>query len=231
VSGFGAPAVAAGALAVVPAGPVGGFTSGAAAADDRIKKSTVGEIIDLWNQDLEEHVHSFTEQAVEVKRWDEKLMDSRGRILKLQHGVQIVKTYQEELDKKLEQLQVNQNGYRHMIERIEEHYRQAQQPRPTHPEELKRETAYRIGETVHAELQHMKESLSLATHKLNDNQGEAGSKVAGAPSNLLTPITRILNCQMESLDWIEAKSLELETRLHQAKGLLDQHDRPPSQQY
>jgi chromosome segregation ATPase len=167
---------------------------------------------------------------VEVKRWDEKLMDSRGRILKLQHGVQIVRTYQEELDKKLEQLQLNQHNYKRMIERIEEHYKQAQQPRPTHPEELKRETAYRIGETVHAELQHMKESLNLATHKLNSSQ-DPGTTVVGAPANLLTPITRILNCQMESLDWIENKSLELETRLHQARGLLDKADRPPRQQY
>jgi len=40
----------------------------------------VEDIITQWNSDLEEQVKSFTEQALEVKKWDEQLFENGTRV-------------------------------------------------------------------------------------------------------------------------------------------------------
>ena len=51
-----------------------------AEAVSRIKDLTVKQIIEQWNQDLESHVRSFMEQAREVRKWDEQVLDTSAKV-------------------------------------------------------------------------------------------------------------------------------------------------------
>jgi len=46
----------------------------------------VKQIIEQWNQDLESHVRSFMEQAREVRKWDEQVLDTSSKVHQSDQG-------------------------------------------------------------------------------------------------------------------------------------------------
>jgi nuclear pore complex protein Nup62 len=186
--------------------------------DERIKNKTVGEILDLWNKDLEDHLISFNEQAREVKSWDDKLKDNTTKILKLQKGVQNVGKQQFSLDHQLNVIENQQKEFSESIAHIEAHFKQAATAgRAPDSDEKTREQAYALAAKIDEELNEMKNSLTATVTKLNQSV-----QARMTDANPLTKIVQILNYQTQSLAWIEAKSAELENQLRVAHQLLQQ---------
>lgn len=186
--------------------------------DERIKNKTVGEILDLWNKDLEDHLISFNEQAREVKAWDDKLKENTTKILKLQKGVQNVGKQQCSLDHQLNVIESQQKEFAESIAQIENHFKlSAAAGRAPDSDDKTREQAYALAAKIDEELNEMKNSLTTTVTKLNQSV-----QARMADSNPLTKIVQILNYQTQSLAWIEAKSAELENQLRVAHQLLQQ---------
>lgn len=191
-------------------------------ADERVKDKTVAQIIDQWNQDMEQHVSAFAVQAAEVKKWDEIMHANLHKIRELEYGVSVVKSYQEELAKKLEQVGMSQKDHTLLIEKMEEQIRRQESEKSgvaAEGEDMKREEAYKLAEDIDKELTKMKNNLKDVTTKVNNSSSVAQSKARGGAAQ---HIIKILNFQMDSLSWIERKTTELESRLITADQGLNQ---------
>jgi septal ring factor EnvC (AmiA/AmiB activator) len=85
----------------------------------RIKKLTIDEIVDLWNNDLEEHVKSFRQQAMEIKKWDEQLISNGNKIFKLQSQVTQVQKHQQALERSVDHIKTYQKDLYSLVTTLE----------------------------------------------------------------------------------------------------------------
>jgi len=174
----------------------------------------VEEIIDLWNKDLEDHVQSFTEQANEIKKWDQQHFENGDKIIKLQQNVQDVQLSQQRLNRIIETIKTNQQDLFQVITELEKGVEKAGK-KNLNPDEIKREQAYKMAEDIENQLMQMSDSLNETIRKLNQTTERNLD-----PANPLTKIIKILNVQMTSLNWIENASLDLDAKLQKTNSLI-----------
>eukprot|EP00457_Paulinella_chromatophora_P011587 gb/GEZN01011736.1/.p1 GENE.gb/GEZN01011736.1/~~gb/GEZN01011736.1/.p1 ORF type:complete len:245 (+),score=48.91 gb/GEZN01011736.1/:133-867(+) len=200
-------------------GSIDSAATAAAAPSDptkRLRNKTVEEILTLWDQDLQDHYLAFMKQATEIRQWDDHLIKSRDKIIKLQETVGEVQLKQDKLERILDTIQGNQQELRRLINQLDQSL-QGQVTTQKHltADERKREEAYSMAESINQQLAGMQKALVDIVRRLND-ASQSGVDV----TNPLTKIVKILNVQMNSLQWVEHKSLELDAQLRQAQAAL-----------
>jgi len=168
----------------------------------------------MWNKDLEEHVQSFTEQANEIKKWDQQHFENGDKIIKLQQSVQDVQLSQQRLNRIIEAIKTNQQDLSQVISELERGVAAAGK-RTLTSDEIKREQAYKLAEEIDSQLTQMSESLNETVGKLNQ-----AAERSLDPSNPLTKIVKILNVQMTSLNWIETAAADLDVKLNKTNAVL-----------
>jgi len=176
----------------------------------------VEEILALWNRDLEEHVAAFTEQALEIKKWDRMLIDNSNKIQQLQQLVNKVQEKQTALSGTLASIKSHQEELATMIDKLEKQTAELSVSKAgATPDERKREEAYRLAEEVDLQLQQMAHTLADTIKRLNQPVEKAADS-----NNPLAQIVRVLNLQMTSLQWVEEQTGELELQLRKAQDVL-----------
>lgn len=164
---------------------------------------------------MEEHVAAFTEQALEIRKWDRQLIENSNKIQSLQRLVNQAQGKQGELGTTLSGIKNNQAELAAMIDKLEKQTAELSKSAAGTSDERKREEAYRLAEEVDIQLQQMSLTLTDTVKKLNQPAEKAADS-----SNPLAQIVRVLNLQMTSLQWVEEATGELEVQLRKAQDVL-----------
>lgn len=177
---------------------------------------TIQDILDLWSRDLEDHAHSFTEQAIEIKKWDSKMLKNRDKIEALQNRVEEAKAQQSSLTETLEKILTSQNELRVMLSTVEKEV-SAQTPSMRSDAEHKRKNTYKLAEDIDDRLNNMGDDLEKIINTLNQSADRNLDQ-----NNPLTRIVQILNEHMFFLQYLEESSSDLEVQLSAADQQLNQ---------
>jgi len=161
---------------------------------------------------LEQHVHAFTEQALEIKQWDEQLLENNKKIIALQANVQKVMAHQRKLNVFLDGIKGNQENLSTIIDELDKQVRELPVQSRT-PDERKREQAYTMAEEIDGELNQMQVVLKGIVDGINKGQERSSDS-----SNPISQIVKILNAHNISLSWIEQSAHDLESRLYEANS-------------
>jgi len=85
--------------------------------------------------------------------------------------------------------------------------------------DLEREKAYKMGEEINAQLDHMGLSLGDLVNRLNEAQENAMDK-----SNPMTQILKVLSTHFTTLQWIDQSSASLRAKLSQLSRLQESNE-------
>ena len=120
-SSFGStPAAATPATATPAAAPAAAAPKAAASAVPAVLRSkTLDEILNRWNMELEAHMRSFTEQAIEVAKWDQRIIANSDLIVSLNADVEEVEAGQRELDLHLQNINQQQDEFEDLLGSLE----------------------------------------------------------------------------------------------------------------
>lgn len=176
------------------------------------------EILNRWNQELEQDVAYFTNLAVQVGRWDRQLLETGDKILTLHGEVQKVQVQQKELDSNLVMIESQQNDLQSMLDGIEKQVQSlynSDSPNFTSADE-ERSNAYQLAEDVTRQLDQMSGTLKDMINKLNTSYESSVD-----PNNKITQIVQILNVHLGALHWIDQQTSELQQNIQVASKQLD----------
>jgi chromosome segregation ATPase len=174
------------------------------------QSSTVEKIVDLWNQDLEEHAKSFFEQATQIQEWDEKLIMNRTKMNKLHLDFLGVEAKQRELEDVLDKISTSQQEVLNCLQYIE---RQVPE-QPTRQDHMReRKDTSEMAERLNTELNTMSTSVANIVKHLN-------SASVSDFTSPLSNIVQVLNSHFDTLEWADNESTVLEAQLREAEARL-----------
>jgi nuclear pore complex protein Nup62 len=178
----------------------------------RIRTKTIEEILQMWASELEENVNTFTESARLVQQWDSQLMESFNSIKKLQEDLAIAQQQQSALNRLVETVKINQNDLSILIDQLEKQSTPTTQTsNALSADVLKREESFALAEEIDSALSTLMESLTGTVKSVN-TYSERGLENR---SDMLA-IVRILNMHLQTLQWIDRETGELELRMSRA---------------
>ncbi len=180
------------------------------------------EILNQWTRDLDEHVSTFTEQALRIRTRDQQLIEHGQKIMALQRNVQSVQMDQLKLTRVLETIKSNEEDLSQLITHLESSAEQGSK-RTSTPDELRREDAYRMAEVVDDALNSMNGDLLDTISTLNKSTDSMLD-----PHHPITAVVKILNAHMTSLQYIESTTEQLEARLRTSAQLLHSRAAAPA---
>jgi nuclear pore complex protein Nup62 len=125
-------------------------------ASSRLRHLNVEDLVSLWSRELEEHVHSFVAQAVQVASWDASMLDNFKKIVQLQNQVRNVQTAQTQLHALLATIQAHQAEFHSLLDNLEagvdslpsSRAAGANHQQMMAPEEMRREEAFQLAEQI-----------------------------------------------------------------------------------
>jgi nuclear pore complex protein Nup62 len=146
--------------------------------------------VNAWLTELNMLEQDFRQQAQTINTWDALLMNNSVKILEIDQKVEELKVENTKLDRALDFIVEQQQEIEKLLEPIE------RIKVNTNPNG-ERETTYNLVETVQNELHSLSDDLQSFVVKLND--------LRSSDSDLdpITQIERILNAQIDSLQFIE----------------------------
>ncbi|KNC96006.1 uncharacterized protein SPPG_09559 [Spizellomyces punctatus DAOM BR117] len=196
-----------------------------------LKNRTMEEILQRWNQELDQCTKEFHRQAVEVQNWDRIILENSYSISKLCEQLNEAETLQKEIDDNLGYISSQQNSldsalaqYDADLQRIIQNEMASMQNRHSHADE-ERERAYSLAESLNLQLDEMASQLSVLIGEINASKGEeidGGLGSTGDGDSLLgdgeepSPvgaIVRILNEHLSSLEWLDSSTADLAQRV------------------
>ncbi|TPX68215.1 hypothetical protein SpCBS45565_g03258 [Spizellomyces sp. 'palustris'] len=192
-----------------------------------LKNRTMEEILQRWNQELDQCTKEFHRQAVEVQNWDRIILENSYSISKLCEQLNEAEGLQKEIDDNLGYISSQQNSldsaltqYDADLQRIIQNEMASMQNRHSHADE-ERERAYSLSESLNLQLDEMASQLSVLIGEINASKGEeidGGLGSTGDGDSLLgdgeepSPvgaIVRILNEHLSSLEWLDSSTADL----------------------
>jgi len=176
----------------------------------RVKNLNVEKIVNLWNQDLEEHARVFFEQARLVQEWDEKFVDNREKLNQLDVELGRVQTKHEELHLVLNNMEGSQTELEDLLNNIE---RELMKDRQVKPLDNKRQDAGRYAEEINSQLGQMITRADTIVKQLNASAGQE-------TDSPLARIISVLSTQFDMLEWAEKNTDILDKKLRDAQAIL-----------
>jgi len=173
----------------------------------------------LWNKELEDHVATFMEHALEVKSWDERMFKNHDIIVNLDSQVEDVKFEQKKLDKILNKIKTNNNDLLEQIVGLETYFDKRKDATDLSNDEQKREQAFALAQRIDEDLNGMDEALTETADRLS---GLTDRSLSQKTNNTIAPVIKILNYQAASLQWVDDQSSQLGRRLQSAESQLKQ---------
>lgn len=171
----------------------------------------------LWGRELEDHVHSFVEQAVLVSKWDEIMLGNFKKIVQLQNQVRNVQLAQAQLNGLLGTIKAHQSEFHSLLDNLEGAVESLPKRAQISAEELRREEAFILAESIDRDLLNMSDALSSTVSQLNTSTERQLS-----PDNPLSAILKILNVHQNSLNWLEDSAGELQNSLQSVQRNVSQ---------
>ena len=160
------------------------------------------EAINKWTLELEEQEKVFLNQATQVNAWDRMLVGNGEKIVTLNEAVEKVKLDQQRLEHELDFIKSQQTELEDILKPLETGVANAPPPDP------ERERTYQLAETLDAQLQRMSDDLREVIEHLNTTNRSQQDE-----SDPVVQIGKVLNAHMDSLQWIDQTSAQVQRRL------------------
>jgi len=182
--------------------------------------------VNEWTAELEDHVSTFTKQAITISNYDRMLIENSDKIFDLSMEVQRLQVAADELDNNLDMIHSQQSQLHIMLEQMESEAEKLKVDGLTQltSADLERERGYKQAETLNSNLDSMSVTLRDLVSKLNNSQETTADK-----ENPMHQIKKVLNSHLTSLLWIDQTSASLQSKIHELGKLqtqaLTQQDR------
>jgi len=177
----------------------------------RIAGWTIDTILRTWQQELDEHVNTFMQQASQIKHWDNKLFQNSSQVIQLQKEVAKVFEAQKSMDITLGKIKAQQQTMANTLSDLENSLSATINEMEGNNQMLTRDIGlehrsdlYKMAEQIDQNLNNLQEKLQRKIEQLNETNATSVD-----PSHPLNAIVGILNNHMQSLQWIEKKSQEV----------------------
>lgn len=186
-------------------------TTASAPAPASLKNKTMEDIINKWSSDLEKYSQDFQQQAKQISTWDQALLTSGDQISRLYAATVEAEQQSGKVDQALHYIENQQDELSQLLDHYEGEVQNiTAEIGVSQPVDLEREKAYSQAEKLVGELDSMGTNLAQMIQELNKS-GEVMSRLK--EDDPLTSIVKILNNQLQSLNWIEENTTTLNEKV------------------
>lgn len=183
--------------------------SAAAPITSQLTFSQIEELINKYTMELEEQEKVFINQATQVNVWDRLLNSNSNKILELNTAVEKVKSDQKVLEDELKFIEAQHTELEECITPLK-----VELDKVPHVDVEKAQT-YLLAENLDTQLRQMSEDLKEVIEHLNEV-----NKLQN-PNDPIVQIGRILNAHMNSLQWIESTTSQINAKLEDINKIYD----------
>lgn len=159
------------------------------------------ELVNKWNQALEEQEKLFTNQATQLNAWDQLLIENGEKLVSLNEAVEKVKAEQTAVEQELEFISAQHIELEECILPLQKELAKTPQI------DVERSQIYSIAENLDTQLKQMTEDLKAVIEQLNE------ANKAQDPNDPIVQIGRILNAHLNSMQWIETSTSLIGSKL------------------
>ncbi|KAI0303859.1 Nsp1-like C-terminal region-domain-containing protein [Russula brevipes] len=181
-----------------------------------LKGKSIEEIINRWSTELESHVRDFNKFASEVAVWDRSLIENGNNLAALYSHVLAAEREQNDIDQSLDHIEQQEKELTATVEMYEKQMADilggqggTLRTLDTGPADTERDK-----KRLHNHLDDLSSSLTQLIESVNSmsvGQGD-NSKVVSA-DDPMAQIAQVLSNHLESLQWIDGASRELEEKV------------------
>lgn len=159
------------------------------------------ELVNKWNQALEEQEKLFTNQATQLNAWDQLLIENGEKLVNLNDAIDKVKADQTAVEQELEFISAQHIELEECILPLQKELAKTPQI------DVERSQIYSIAENLDTQLKQMTEDLKAVIEQLNE------ANKAQDPNDPIVQIGRILNAHLNSMQWIETSTTLIGSKL------------------
>ncbi|KAI0306964.1 Nsp1-like C-terminal region-domain-containing protein [Multifurca ochricompacta] len=185
-----------------------------------LKGKSIEEIINRWSTELETHVRDFTKFATEVAVWDRSLIENGNNLAALYSHVLAAEREQNDIDQSLDHIEQQERELTATVEMYEKQMADILSSQggslrtlDAGPADTERDKNYMLATELHNHLDDLSSSLTQLIESVNSmSVGQADTKPASA-EDPMAQIAQVLSNHLESLQWIDGASRELEEKV------------------
>ncbi|KAI9447814.1 Nsp1-like C-terminal region-domain-containing protein [Lactarius indigo] len=219
-----------------PATPLGGSTSTAVPsagtvatsatstisvpAPSMLKGKSIEEIVNRWSTELEMHVRDFNKFAAEVAVWDRSLIENGNNLAALYNYVLAAEREQNDIDQSLEHIEQQEKELTTIVETYEKQMADILggqggnlRTLDTGPADTERDKNYMLATELHNHLDDLSSSLTQLIESVNSMSVGQGNTKPTPAEDPMAQIAQVLSNHLESLQWIDGASRELEEKV------------------
>lgn len=206
----GAPATSAPGFSLSTSAPSTGGGVGSVPLSSSMTYSQVEDLLNKWTAELAEQETVFQEQVKQVNGWDKILSDNSAKLTKLHTTIDKVRQQQKKINYDLDFVLQQQKELENALTPLEKEYSSSNY----HPD-VQRERMYQTAETIDAQIKKMSEDVKETIEHVNET---APSQEKSHP---ILQIGRVLNAHMNTLQWIDENSAQLQSHIESMSKYLD----------
>lgn len=167
------------------------------------------DTVEQWLHDLDKQEKTFLDQASRVNMWDKQLIENGEIVSELNNVTEKVKTDQLRLDRELDFILSQQEELEELLQPIEAKVREQQTGVSVQYSDNEREAMSDLAENVDVQLKNMMGDLREVIDRINQTNISPNQN----DDDTMTQISKILNSHMESLQWIDQSTEQLQRRV------------------
>ncbi|KAI9467230.1 Nsp1-like C-terminal region-domain-containing protein [Lactarius psammicola] len=221
--------------ALKPATPLGGSTSTAPSLGtvatsttsaisvpppSMLKGKSIEEIVNRWSTELEMHVRDFNKFAAEVAVWDRSLIENGNNLAALYNYVLAAEREQNDIDQSLEHIEQQEKELTAIVETYEKQMADILggqggnlRTLDTGPADTERDKNYMLATELHNHLDDLSSSLTQLIESVNSMSVGQGNIKPTSAEDPMAQIAQVLSNHLESLQWIDGASRDLEEKV------------------
>ncbi|XP_072813898.1 nucleoporin-62 C-terminal-like protein isoform X2 [Vicugna pacos] len=172
-------------------------------------------LLNNWSLELEDQEKHFLHQATQINAWDHILIENGEKITALHGEVEKVKLNQKRLEQELDFILSQQKELEDLLIPLEGSVKgESGSAYPQHTDE-EHERTYNVAENIDAQLKQMAQDFKDIIEHLNTFGSPAD------PTDPLQQICKILNVQVDSLQWINQTSDMLQRKVEEVTEVFE----------
>lgn len=204
------------------AGPVATSTTSAISVPppSMLKGKSIEEIVNRWSTELEMHVRDFNKFAAEVAVWDRSLIENGNNLAALYNYVLAAEREQNDIDQSLEHIEQQEKELTTIVETYEKQMADILggqggnlRTLDTGPADTERDKNYMLATELHNHLDDLSSSLTQLIESVNSMSVGQGNTKPTPAEDPMAQIAQVLSNHLESLQWIDGASRELEEKV------------------
>jgi len=185
-----------------------------------LKGKSIEEIINRWSTELESHVRDFNKFATEVAVWDRALIENGNNLAALYSHVLAAEREQNDIDQSLDHIEQQERELSATVEMYEKQMADVLggqggtlRTLDTGPADTERDKNYMLATELHNHLDDLSSSLTQLIDSVNSMSIAQGDSNAVSTDDPMAQIAQVLSNHLESLQWIDGASRELEEKV------------------